>query len=253
MAHSKLRSVIVIPARLRSTRLPKKLLLADTGQTLLEHTYRAASQSRLAEEVIVAADDQEIVSCVNDFGGKVVLTRADHPSGSSRVAEVAESLNGFDVVVNVQGDEPELSGESIDRAIELLAESSDSVVSTLACPIRDRQVLDDPAAVKVVFDRSGKAMYFSRSPVPFVREWSDGLLQSNPPKFFLHIGLYAYRRDFLSTFVNLPAADCEQLESLEQLRILDSGYGIQVGVVDHHAAGIDTPEDYQAFVSRHVC
>ncbi len=245
-----LKAAIVIPARLHSARLPRKLLLNETGRSLIEHTYLAACQSQLASKVIVAADHSEIVECVNTFGGLVQMTRDDHSSGSSRVAEVAQDLSEFDVVVNVQGDEPEISGESIDHAIKLLFANPDAVVSTLASPIRDRKALEQKSVVKVVFDQHGKALYFSRSPIPCARTWDDSLLLAEPPLFYQHIGLYAYRRSFLPKYVELPEAPMEDVESLEQLRVLNAGHEILVGVVNQHAVGIDTAEDYQAFVSR---
>lgn len=241
---------IVIPARLQSTRLPRKLLLKETGRALIEHTYFAAKQSRLAQEVIVAVDDQELFDCVSSFGGKAVLTRVEHTSGSSRVAEVAELMDGFDLLVNVQGDEPELSGEAIDAAISCLANNSKAVMATLACPIRDEKQLQDPAVVKVVFDAYGNALYFSRSPIPHARDWSVELLKETPAVFYQHIGLYVYRTQFLKQFSGLPASRREQVESLEQLRVLDAGLKIAVEVVEHYATGIDTPEDYRAFVNR---
>ena len=250
MATEKLpKSVILIPARLESTRLPEKLLLDRTGKSVIEHTYEAASQSELATEVIVATDSRKIADCVREFGGKVVNTRADHTSGSSRVAEAAESLDA-EIVVNVQGDEPELSGGAIDAAIKILAASPTAVISTLATPIRTEEQLLDKSVVKVVFDRQGKALYFSRSPIPCPREWDQGLLNATPATFYQHVGLYAYRKSFLAEMVELPSAVCEKVESLEQLRFLDSGFGIQVGIVKDHVTGIDTPEDYEAFVRR---
>lgn len=244
------KAAIVIPARLASTRLPRKLLLNETGRSLIEHTYRAASASKLASQVIVAADEAEIVECVKAFGGQVQMTRADHQSGSSRVAEVALGLEEFEIIVNVQGDEPEISGTVIDHAIRLLADHPNAVVSTLASPIRDRKSLEQMSVVKVVFGADGHALYFSRSPIPCVRDWDQDWLVSEPATFYQHIGLYAYRSSFLPTFSELPASASELVESLEQLRILDAGYTIQVGVVEQHAVGIDTPEDYRAFVSR---
>ena len=243
------KTVIVIPARLESTRLPRKLLLDQTGKSLIEHTYCSALCSELASEVIVATDSREISDCVSSFGGKVVMTRTDHVSGSSRVAEAVESLDA-EIIVNVQGDEPEISGEAIDAAIRILANSSTAAISTLATPLETRAQLEDPSVVKVVFDRQGRAMYFSRSPIPCPRQWSDQLLTSKPATFYQHVGLYAYRKSFMAEMVNLPAAVCETVESLEQLRFLDSGYEIQVGIVQDHASGIDTPEDYESFVRR---
>lgn len=140
------------------------------------------------------------------FGGEVRLTDPECASGTDRVAEIARSLAGVDIVVNVQGDEPELPGESIDRVIELLEENPNMVMSTLATPIRRREVLEDPSCVKVVFDDRGRALYFSRSAIPHAREWRDELLTTDPPHFYLHIGLYAYRRDFLLSLAGLPHA-----------------------------------------------
>ena len=159
-------SQIVIPARLASTRLPRKLLLRETGKTLLEHTYEAASRARRPNGVCVAADTAEIFAAVRAFGGNVEMTDPQAASGADRVAEVARRLEGVDIIVNVQGDEPELSGESIDLVIGLLEQDAAAVMATLATPIRSRRQLEDPACVKVVFDASGRALYFSRSPIP---------------------------------------------------------------------------------------
>jgi 3-deoxy-manno-octulosonate cytidylyltransferase (CMP-KDO synthetase) len=243
-------SYIIIPARLASTRLPRKLLLAETGKPLIQYTYEAALRAARPEGVCVAADHDEIVQAVRAFGGQVHLTNPDAPSGTDRVAEVARKMSDVDIVVNVQGDEPELSGESIDLAIRLLEESPEAVMSTLATPIRSRVQLEDPACVKVVFDAQGRAMYFSRSVIPHPRTWSDDLLRAQPPHFYQHVGLYAYRRDFLLRLSQMPPSAIEQIEKLEQLRVLNAGYPIMVGVVDEPTFGIDTPEDYRAFVEK---
>ncbi len=245
-------SYVVIPARLASTRLPRKLLLADTGKPLLQHTYEAAASATRPSGLIVAADHDEIAAAVREFGGQVRMTSPDCASGTDRVAEVARRLPEVDIIVNVQGDEPELPGASIDRVIELLEANPQMVMSTLATPIRERTVLEDPSCVKVVFDGAGRALYFSRSPVPHAREWKDELLSADPPHFHLHIGLYAYRRDFLLRLAELKRTPLEKLENLEQLRVLENGYQIAVGVVDERTVGIDTPEDYRAFVRRAV-
>jgi 3-deoxy-manno-octulosonate cytidylyltransferase (CMP-KDO synthetase) len=243
-------SVIVIPARLESTRLPRKLLLRDTGKTVLQHTYESASQARRPHAVWVAADDDQIVAEVLGFGGRVELTSPTAASGTDRVAELAARLPPVDVIVNVQGDEPEISGDAIDLAVELLERDASAVMSTLATPIRSRDKLLDPACVKVVCDAQQRALYFSRSPIPHARQWDDALLDANPPHFLQHIGLYAYRRDFLLNLAQLPPCSLEQLECLEQLRVLMSGHAIQVGVIDEPSIGVDTLADYQAFVAR---
>jgi 3-deoxy-manno-octulosonate cytidylyltransferase (CMP-KDO synthetase) len=245
-----LNSHLIIPARLASTRLPRKLLLAETGKTVLQHTYESASRAGRPQGICVAADCQEIADEVRRFGGQVYLTDPAAPSGTDRVAEVARQLPHVDIVVNVQGDEPEISGRAIDLAIQLLEDTPDAVMSTLATPIRDLQRLQDPACVKVVLDGAGRALLFSRSPIPYARQWSDELLDADPPHFYQHIGLYAYRRDFLLRLCEFPQPAIEKLESLEQLRVLWAGQHILVGVVQEPTIGIDTPEDYRAFVSR---
>ncbi len=244
------RSVIIIPARLASTRLPRKLLLRDTGKSLLQHTYEAACRARRPSRVLVAADDAEIADEVRRFGGQVVLTNPQAASGTDRVAEAARDLPDAEIVVNVQGDEPEIAGAAIDLAVQLLEQHPEAVMSTLATPLRHAAQLADPSCVKVVFDAQGRALYFSRSPIPHARDGYDGLLDADPPRFFQHLGLYAYRRQFLAELARLPPSSLENTERLEQLRVLQAGYPILVGIVPEAAVGIDTAEDYRAFVRR---
>ena len=155
-----------------------------------------------------------------------------------------------DIFVNVQGDEPEISAAAIDRVVGMLETQPAVAMATLATPIRRREQLEDPACVKVVCDHRGRAMYFSRSPIPHARQWDDTLLASDPPHFLQHVGLYAYRRDFLLEMASLPPSPLEELEKLEQLRVLSAGHAIQVSVIDEPTVGIDTIRDYRAFVSR---
>jgi 3-deoxy-manno-octulosonate cytidylyltransferase (CMP-KDO synthetase) len=244
-----LTSHIVIPARLASTRLPRKLLLRETGKTLIQHTYEAAQRAKRPSSIWVATDHEEIYREVQSFGGHVEMTDPNAPSGTDRVAEVARRLlTDADIIVNVQGDEPDLAGESIDLAIQLLEEHPEAAMSTLATPIRSRRQLEDPACVKVVFDNAHRAQYFSRSVIPHPRTWDDALLASEPAVFYQHVGLYAYRRDFLLKLSQIPQSEKEKIEKLEQLRVLDAGYTILVGVVNDFTFGIDTPEDYERFV-----
>jgi 3-deoxy-manno-octulosonate cytidylyltransferase (CMP-KDO synthetase) len=247
---SSLKSTIVIPARLASTRLPRKLLLAETGRPLIQHTYEAASRAQRPGGVLVAADCDEIAQVVRAFGGRVELTSPMCASGTDRVAEIARKMPDVDVFVNVQGDEPEISARAIDLAVELLESDPAAVMSTLATPIRSREKLLDPACVKVIFDQRRRAIYFSRAPIPFARTWDDALLRADPPHFHQHIGLYAYRREFLLELAQMPQAAIERIESLEQLRVLDAGQTILVGTIDEPTLGIDTPEDYRGFVER---
>jgi 3-deoxy-manno-octulosonate cytidylyltransferase (CMP-KDO synthetase) len=274
-----LRSYIVIPARLASTRLPRKLLLSETGKPLIQHTYEAAQQARLPGGVCVAADSEEIATVVRGFGGQVFLTSPDCASGTDRIAEVTPQLGEVDILVNVQGDEPELSGQAIDLVVDMLQRHPTVSMATLATPIRSREKLYDPACVKVVLHpvsneasfrlpdpargegltttaspqlpTAYRALYFSRAAIPHAREWRDNLLSAEPPHFFQHLGLYAYRHDFLLQLARLPRTPLERLENLEQLRVLENGHEIAVGVVDEPTIGIDTPADYAAFVQRY--
>jgi 3-deoxy-manno-octulosonate cytidylyltransferase (CMP-KDO synthetase) len=236
----------VIPARIGSTRLPGKPLLAETGRPLIVHVLDAARRATRLDRVIVATDDPRIAEAVADHGGEAMLTRADHPSGTDRVAEVAARVGDAEVVVNLQGDEPEVEGTTLDHLVEVLLADPDVPMATLATPFRDEAAFRDPACVKVVRDARGRALYFSRSPIPCHR---DGLDPAASPGL-LHLGLYAYRRDFLLGLARLSPTPLERAERLEQLRVLESGFPIAVGVVDEPSVGIDTPEDYRRFVER---
>ena len=251
-----MRTLIVIPARMASTRLPGKMLLDRTGMPLIQHTYLRAVEAKRADEVVVATDDSQIFEAVQQFGGRVVMTSIDHQSGSERAAEVAAQFPDFPLVCNVQGDEPEIEPRAIDQAIEVMIqgiqEGQDPVMATLATPIQDAADLQDPACVKVVVDQKKRALYFSRSLIPHPREGAAEWLAAESPCFFQHVGLYVYRREFLMGWGKLPFSRLEQMERLEQLRVLDAGFEIMVDVVAGSARGIDTPEDYEAFVSRQI-
>ena len=242
-----MKSVVIIPARYASERLPGKPLLKQTGKYLIQHVYERTVQAQRPEAVIVATDDPRIHDAVESFGGRAAMTSPDHRSGTDRIAEVAESLDA-EIIVNVQGDEPEIDPAMIDLLVELL-EGSDAEMSTLAVASTDPELARSASVVKLVFDRNGYALYFSRSPIPGSKELDDRLT-AGQHTFYVHPGLYGYRRDFLLKYSSLPPSTLEQTEALEQLRALDNGYRIKVGVVDHLAVGIDTPEEYQAFVER---
>jgi 3-deoxy-manno-octulosonate cytidylyltransferase (CMP-KDO synthetase) len=248
------RCVVVIPARLASTRLPQKMLLCDTGKPLLQHTYESACAANRPDAVVVATDHLEIARAVERFGGTVVLTSPDCPSGTDRVAEAARQMPDARILVNVQGDEPEISPAAIDRLIALLEDNPFAGMTTLATPLRDPEQLANPACVKVVCDNAGRALYFSRSPIPYVRDTpaARGLAPFNQPAlFFQHLGIYAYRREELLRFAALEPSTLEQAEKLEQLRLLQTGGVIVVDTIQHASSGIDTPADYAAFVARH--
>ncbi len=240
----------VIPARFASTRLPGKALLSQTGRPLIEHVIEAARRAHSLQQIIVATDDERIAAAATAAGAVALMTRADHPTGTDRVAEVALRFDGARVIVNLQGDEPEVSGEAIDRVVALLENDPDAPMATLATAIHDQAVYRDPACVKVVCDRRGRALYFSRSPIPYHRDGLPEPATASAPVALLHLGLYAYRRDFLLKLASLPPSPLEAAEKLEQLRVLDAGYPIAVGLVDEPSIGIDTPEDYQRFVAR---
>jgi 3-deoxy-manno-octulosonate cytidylyltransferase (CMP-KDO synthetase) len=239
-----------IPARLASTRLPRKLLLSDTGKPLLQHTWEAARRAQSLADVVVAADSSEIAEAVRRFGGRCELT-GEHASGTDRIAEVVRrSFADVEIVVNIQGDEPEIDSASIDLLVNLLSRHPEAQMSTLATPIKTRDVRDSSSCVKVVCAPDGRALYFSRSLIPFCRDADPDFLLEHASPWLLHLGLYAYRRDFLLKLTELPPSRLEQLEKLEQLRALEAGAVIQVGTVDRRAVGIDTPEDYAQFVER---
>lgn len=241
-----MRVAIVIPARHASSRLPGKPLLRATGKYLIEHVYEQACRARCASDVVVATDDERIRAAVESFGGRAALTRSDHVSGTDRVAEVAARLTS-DVVVNLQGDEPLIDPDSIDQLADLLARDAGADMATLAVPISDRDTYLSPNVVKVVCSDRGRALYFSRSPIPMVRD-GDPDFQARPAQFLQHLGIYAYRREFLLKIAGTPSHPLENLEKLEQLRVLGAGGEIQVGLAAHAHRGVDTPDDYDAFV-----
>ena len=252
-SNSPLRAQIVIPARLASTRLAEKLLLAETGKPLIAHTYLAAQKSRLAIGVTLAVDHPKLAQVAQQIGADWVMTDPQAPSGTDRVAEVALARPEVDLFVNVQGDEPEIAGESIDFLIELLAGAPHAMIGTLATPIRHRKDLQDPACVKVVRSHAGMALYFSRSVIPYPRDGfpeSESGSLSGSSTYLQHLGIYAYRRDFLVNLDKLAPSKLERIEKLEQLRFLQAGHQIAVGIIPKAPRGIDTREDYDAFLAR---
>jgi 3-deoxy-manno-octulosonate cytidylyltransferase (CMP-KDO synthetase) len=243
--------VAIIPARFASTRFPGKMLADRTGKPLIQHVYEQVKRCGSIARVMVATDDQRVLDAVERFGGDVVMTRPDHPNGSSRLAEVAASIDD-DVIVNVQGDEPEIEPQVIEVAIDALQRNPHAVVATVASPFAPGEDPLNPNIVKVVMDRQGRALYFSRALIPFDRDADSNSHaiadRSGPLK---HIGLYVYRREFLLKYVTLPPTPLEQIEQLEQLRVLEHGYTMAVALANVTTYGIDTPEQYDAFVRRH--
>ncbi len=237
----------IIPARYASTRFPGKPLANQTGKPLVQHVYEAVKGARLVDRVLVATDDERIARVVREFGGEVAMTRSDHVTGTDRVAEVASRLDDK-LIINVQGDEPEMDPRSIDALVELMRSKPEAEMGSLACRFKDAADLENPACVKVVLDREGYAIYFSRSLIPYPRD--SGGKVSEPSQWLLHQGIYAYRREFLAVMSKWPATDLERVEQLEQLRVLYYGSRIAMAVVERASNGIDTPEQYAAFVKR---
>ncbi len=253
--------VAIIPARFASTRLPGKPLARKTGKFLIKHVYEQVRAARRIQRCIVATDDERIAAAVRSFGGEACLTRADHISGTDRIAEVVRGLAGAtdDIILNVQGDEPEIEPTHLDRLVKRLAAETACSVATLACPFPAGSDPRDPNAVKVVVNADGRALYFSRALIPFPRDSSitaeggcatitAGGGCATP--WLLHVGVYAYRRGFLLEFAGWEPSPLERIEKLEQLRVLERGHALAVVVVDRASIGVDTPEDYEQFVQR---
>lgn len=230
-----MKTVCIIPSRYASTRLPGKPLRLIAGKTLVRRVYERAVLAKVPEEVIVATDHKDIEKEVLSFGGKAVMTREDHPTGTDRLAEVAEKLPDYDIIVNVQGDEPLIDPDVIDALAEDLIGHPELDMATVAAPLREEEY-SDPSAVKVVVNQKGEALYFSRSLIPYNR--NDF---AEPP--LKHVGIYAYRRDFLLAYANMAQTPLEKTESLEQLRALETGHKIGVILTESDDIGIDTEED----------
>ncbi|MBN2582600.1 MAG: 3-deoxy-manno-octulosonate cytidylyltransferase [Planctomycetes bacterium] len=245
-----MKAACVIPARYASTRFPGKPLVRETGKYLIQHVYERASEAACFDRVIVATDDRRIFEAVESFGGTVRMTRDDHPSGTDRIAEVAADLDA-EIIVNLQGDEPQVRPELLQRLVDLLAGRPDADMATLAARFKDADEVLNPNVVKLVVGRDGRALYFSRAAIPFDRAAHLAGKNVAPPNYLKHVGLYAYRRDFLMRFPMMPQTPLEELESLEQLRALENGHTILVAEVDYDACGIDTPEDYARFVRQY--
>lgn len=232
------RVVALIPARFHSTRFPGKPLALIDDRPMIEHVCRRAEQARTVDAVAVATDDERIAEAVSGFGGTAVLTRADHETGTDRLAEVAAALDSH-IVVNLQGDEPLMTGEAIDAVVRLLDERPADVMGTLRRRIDDPADLSRSDVVKVVVDTNGYALYFSRAAVPHVRAGA------RRPVAWRHIGLYSYRRSFLVELAALPPTPLERAEGLEQLRALEYGYRIRTAETTADLIGVDTPEDLE--------
>jgi 3-deoxy-manno-octulosonate cytidylyltransferase (CMP-KDO synthetase) len=235
----------IIPARFSSSRLAGKPLVDLCGKSMIERTYTGSQASKLLESVIVATDDERIYQEVKRFNGDVEMTSLDHQSGTDRIAEVAQK-RGFaddDVIVNIQGDQPLIAASTIDSLIRPLTQDKSLVMSTMSYRITDPEEIDNPSIVKLITDLSGMALYFSRYAIPYVRD-NQGIELLKVP-YYKHLGLYAYRKKFLMEFSGLRKSYLEQNEKLEQLRVLENGYGIKVVESEIDSLEVDTPEDVE--------
>jgi len=238
------RVLAVIPARLASTRLPGKVLLDRTGKPLIQHVWEGAKACTHIDRLIVATDAEPVVDAVRAFGGEAVMTSPECASGTDRVAEAARHVPDAEIVVNIQGDEPEMTTAPLDALIQGMLGDPEADMGTIAVPWPAGVPVSDPGCVKVVTDRRGRALYFSRSAIPFYRDTAGGYLK--------HVGLYAYRAPFLQVYAGLEVTALERAEALEQLRALEHGYRIAVFPCEYAGHEVNTPEDYEAFVARHT-
>ena len=234
--------IAIIPARYASTRFPGKPLAMLGGKTVIQRVYEQVTS--VLGEAYVATDDERIFQAVEQFGGKAVMTRSDHKSGTDRIQEAATKINtDADVIINVQGDEPFIQSSQIDTLMHLFDEP-DTQIGTLGKPFESMEAIENPNSPKIVTDNRGFALYFSRSVIPYIRgKERDSWFGEYP--FLKHLGIYAYRREVLAEVTKLPQSSLEKAESLEQLRWLQNGYRIRVGLTDVETVGIDTPEDLQ--------
>ena len=234
------KTAIIIPSRYASTRLHAKPLIEVEGKPIIQWVYEKASAVKQADDVIVATDHEAIYNCVKSFGGQVEMTRDDHKCGSDRIAEVASRHPKMEYIINLQGDEPMITPESIDNVITALKTSDNADIATLLRVIEDKEEVENPNLVKCVIDNNNFALYFSRSKIPYERNVGEGV-------FYGHIGLYGYKREALFKMTSLPQTMLEKAESLEQLRALQSGMRIITSVVNFKPIGIDTKEDVEEF------
>ena len=234
------KTVIIIPARYSSTRLCGKLLKEVNSKPIIQWVWEAAKQSKLAQEVIIATDSELILNKAKEFGANAEMTSSEHKSGSDRICEVAKRHSEYDYILNMQGDEPQITPQVIDLAIETLIKGNCDI-STLVRQITDIEQIQDPNCVKCVFDNDFNALYFSRCPIPYERNKGEA-------KYYAHIGIYGYKRESLIKMTSLVQSDLEKAESLEQLRALKNGMKIKVALTNLNPIGIDTQQDLDKFI-----
>lgn len=238
----------IIPARYGSSRFPGKPLANINGTTMIERVYAQSCKAKMLSEVIVATDDERIEKAVRYFGGKVILTSLQHQSGTDRCAEVVEKMpENWEIIVNIQGDEPLIFPEQIDQLVQCF-DQVETEIATLIKVISSQEEVENPNVVKVVVNNTNKALYFSRSPIPYYRERNISFL-NGPANYFKHIGMYGYRSETLLKLSKLPLSDLEKMEALEQLRWLQHGYAIQTAVTDYQNISVDVPEDIEKILA----
>lgn len=233
-----MKTIGVIPARYASTRLKGKVLADINGKPMIQHVWERAKKSRELQDVIIAVDDERILQKAKEFGAKAVLTAKEHASGSDRVAEAVKSLE-VDVIINIQGDEPLIDPRAIDALAKAMKDDSACSMATLIKTIDDEKEINDPNVVKVVIDHQKNALYFSRAPIPYPRDQKA----SGSNRCYKHLGIYAYQKEFLLKFINLPKSFLEKTEQLEQLRVLEAGYKIKTVLTDMETISVDTEAD----------
>ncbi|MGL4393397.1 MAG: 3-deoxy-manno-octulosonate cytidylyltransferase [Fusobacteriaceae bacterium] len=238
----------VIPARYASTRLEAKPLKDICGHSMIEWVYKRTLKSKL-DKVVVATDDKRIFDEVKSFGGEAIMTRVDHENGTSRIAEVCDKISGYDVVINVQGDEPLIEFEMINSLISAFENEPELVMGTLKQKLKDIKDIENPNFVKVIADKNNYAIYFSRSVIPYPRNFE---LKNNENIYFKHVGIYGYKSDFVKKYSEMPQTNLEKCESLEQLRVLENGYKIKVLETPFEIVGVDTQEDLER-VRKIIC
>jgi 3-deoxy-manno-octulosonate cytidylyltransferase (CMP-KDO synthetase) len=246
-AGDKVKVLVCIPARYDSKRFPGKVLAKDTGKFLIQHTYEKACKAKLPEKVIIAADDKRIVDAASSFGAEVIMTSPDCACGTDRIAQAVADIDA-EIIVNVQADEAAIDPANIDTVAQLLIDNPEAPMATLAAEFESPEQVANPNIVKLITDSNDRAIYFSRSVIPYDRKEGGVGKLSN---YLRHPGIYAYRRDFLLKFTKLPRGRLEQIEKLEQLRAIENSYSILVAKVEHICDGIDTPQQYAEFVKRY--
>ncbi len=239
--------IAVIPARYDSTRFPGKVLAKDTGKFLIQHTYEQVRKAEAINKVIIATDDQKVLSACKSFDADCIMTATTHLSGTDRIAEAIADID-TDIVINVQADEPDIDPANINLLARLMIDNPQTKMATLIAKFESKEQIADANIVKVIIGKDRFAKYFSRSVIPYCRK--NGPV-GDVSDYYRHLGIYAYTKDFLLHITKLPAGKLEQIEQLEQLRVLEHGYQILTGLVSSVADGIDTPQQYAEFVKRH--